>query len=148
MASENLNGLKTADLGIVGILHIITIGTISLSGLIPLSCSKSAKASKPVPAVSASTNAPAPANMRDLGTLQLTNLYETRIDLGGGKSCTIKPLRIDRRNLQLTMTVEARSADGKIQGLNIMNLVTKPDQPFEVNLGGLDLTLTPQLAAE
>lgn len=80
--------------------------------------------------------------------LQLTNRCETRIELGGGKTCTIKPCQLGRRDLQLTLTLETKTADGKIQGLNIVNVVTKPDQEFEVNFGGMDLTMTPQLAAE
>ena len=132
----------------MGVIHFITIGTIALSSLIPSSCSKSTKASKPATAVSSGTNAPSPANIKDLGELQLTNLCETRIELGEGKSCTIKPMRIDRRNVQLTMSFETKAADGKVKGLNVMNVVTKPDQPFEVNFGGMDLTLTPQFAKE
>jgi hypothetical protein len=52
------------------------------------------------------------------------------------------------KQLQLTMVLESKMADGKPQGLNIMKVTTPPDQQFEVNFGGLSLTLTPQLAAE
>jgi len=105
-------------------------------------------------AAAVDTNAPeapatrAPSRTRDLGVLQLTNHCETRIQLGGGKSCAITPVLIDHQNLQLTMVLESRTADGKPQGLNITKVITKIDQQFEVNFGGMNLTLTPQMAEQ
>jgi len=97
------------------------------------------------------TNAPevtAPSRTRDLGVLQFTNRCEAHIQLDESKSCTITPVLIDRQNLQLTMVLETKMADGKIQGLKITKVVAKLDQQFEVNFGGLALTLTPQMAPE
>ena len=84
----------------------------------------------------------------DLGVLLLTNLCETTIQLGGGKSCTITPHLIDPKRLQLTMVLESKMPDGKTRGLNIMKVVSQPDQQFEFVFGGLSLTVTPQMASE
>ena len=77
--------------------------------------------------------------------VQLTNHFETHIQLGGGKSCTITPHLIDPKHLQLTVVLESRMADGKTTGLNVMKVVTRPDQQFEVDFGSLNLTLTPEI---
>ena len=105
-------------------------------------------------AVPVATNTPAPvtppvpSRTRDLGVLLLTNLCETTIQLGGGKSCTVTPHLIDPKRLQLTMVLESKMPDGKTRGLNIMKVVSQPDQQFEFVFGGLSLTVTPQMAGE
>lgn len=132
----------------MGVFHVITIGTIALTSLIPASCAKMAgKTKSPVVASQAPAKS-ASSRTKDLGVLQLTNHFETCVELGDGKSCTFKPELLDRRNLQITLVVESKSPNGKTQGLNVMKVVTRRDQPFEVDVGGTDLTLTPQLAAE
>ena len=82
---------------------------------------------------------------KDLGVIQLTNRYETQIQVGDGKSCTIKPLLQDPQHVRLTMTLESRMADGKTRGLKIITVVARPDQPFEVDFGSLVFTLTPRM---
>ena len=101
-----------------------------------------APAAVDVPAV------PVPSRTRDLGVVQFTNHCATHIQLGGGKSCTITPLVLDSKQLQLTMVLESKMADGKTRGLNVMKVITRPDQQFEVDFGSLNLTLTPQVAEE
>ena len=95
----------------------------------------------------ASANPPAAVSPRgkDLGVVQLTNRCETQIQVGDGKSCTIKPLLQDPQHVRLTMTLESKLADGKTRGLKIMTVVATPDQPFEVDFGSLVFTLTPQM---
>jgi len=142
----------------------MTVGTVILTVLLTPGCKKNLPP-EPVTGTNAvpvatdvppadetnaapmATNAPAPAHFRgkDLGVVQLTNRCETRIQVGDGKSCTIKPLLLDPERLRLTMTLESKLADGKTRGLKIMTVVTKPDQPFEVDFGSLVFALTPQL---
>ena len=142
----------------VNVSQIITLSVLVLTGLCALSCSKQSPVAPPVEtnAPPMVTNAPVPevpaapvpSRTTDLGVLQLTNRCETRIQLAGGKSCAITPVLIDRKNVQLTMVLESKTTDGKIQGLNITKVVAKTDQQFEVDFGGLNLTLTPQMAQE
>ncbi len=99
-------------------------------------------------AAPADTNAPpAPVHSRgkDLGVVQFTNRCELELQVGDGKSCTIKPLLLGPQRLQLTMTLESKMADGKTRGLKIVTVVAKPNQEFEVDFGSLVFTLTPQL---
>ena len=140
------------------------VGTVILTALLASGCNRTpgtpvADTTNAAPMLSTNampvvTNTPAvPAvsvssRTRDLGALLLTNRCETHIQLGGGKSCAITPLVLGNKQLQLTMVLESKMADGKPQGLTIMKVTTPPDQQFEVNFGGLSLTLTPQLAAE
>jgi hypothetical protein len=139
--------------GLVVASQNITIGIVILTGLFASGCKKNSVASvEETNAAPVATNAPvvpeapAPSRTRDLGVVQLTNHCETHIQLGGGKSCTITPHLIDPKHLQLTMVLESKMADGKTRGLNIMKVVTRPDQQFEVDFGSLNLTLTPQMA--
>ena len=141
---------------------IIILGTVALTALWVSGCKKPVtKAEAPVETtntVSEATNAPpevtntSPVLLnprgRNLGVVLLTNRIETRIDLGDGKSCTIKPLSADAQHLHITMTLETKLADGKTRGLKIMSVLARTNQPFQVDFGSLALILTPQLATE
>jgi len=133
----------------VGVSHIAVIAAISLSGLCPSSCSTTsnstiAKQHTPNPSPAAST----PSNTKDLGELALTNHYETCVNLGAGRSCTITPELLDRNSLQLTMALQYRQADGKIAGFIVTQVVTRPGKPFEVAIGDTDITITPEIVQE
>jgi len=139
----------------MGVSHITVIAAISLSGLVPSSCSKIffAKAANnhatSTNSVSANSGpAISPANTRDLGELVLTNRYETCVNLGEGRSCTIRPTLLGRDSLQLTMTLESKQSDGTTAGLIVTQVTTRPGKPFEVAIGDMDITITPQMANE
>ncbi len=120
------------------------------TSLIPSSCSKvstlSKAAAKPgsTNSVSVATN----TNARDLGELSLTNHYETCIQLGAGKSCTIKPNVIGRKDLQLTMALESKMTNGKTEGLIVTQVVAREGKSFEVAIGDMNFTLTPNIVSE
>ena len=128
---------------------------VVLTGLLPSSCS-STKGKSPSAQKSAVTTATAAtiptvattSKNQNLGELQLTNRYETCIELGGGKSCTIKPNLIDSKNLQLTLALQTKKPNGKTSGLSVVQVVTESGKSFEVAVGDMNFTLTPRLAAE
>jgi hypothetical protein len=140
----------------MGVSHIAVIAAISLSGLLPSSCTKTFSARE------AKKNAPAPApvvekpspvvptlsNTKDLGELALTNRYETRVELGAGRSCTITPKLLDRNSVQLIMALQSRQSDGRTAGLIVTQVTTPPGKPFEVVIGNVDITITPEIAQE
>jgi len=140
----------------MGASHIAVIAAISLSGLVPSSCSKvfSAREAKNhntnANTVAADTNAAAitPENTRDLGELALTNRYETCVYLGAGRSCTITPKLLDKDNLQLTLRLQSKQTNGKTAGLVVTQVTARPGKPFEVAIGDMDITITPQIAKE
>jgi hypothetical protein len=123
---------------------ILTTAMVALMSLLPSSCTKAkAPSAQQVPAgeiVSvSSTN-------KNLGELSLTNHYETCVNLGAGKSCTIKPTLLGSSNLQLTMSLESKGPNGRTKDLSVVQVVTKAGKPFEVAVGNMNLTLTPLLA--
>src|SRR5476651_291724 len=120
-----------------------------LAGLVPSSCSssKNPTAQLHAPVVIIATSSESLTN-KNLGELQLTNHYETCINLGAGKSCTIRPTLLDHASLRLTMSLESKNSSGGVKGLSVVQIVTKTGQPFEVAVGDMSLTLTPVLAAE
>jgi hypothetical protein len=126
---------------------IFTVVVVALTGLLPSSCTKAKNpaAQSHAPSVTIVTD-PGTFTNKDLGTLELTNHYETYVDLGAGKSCTIKPDLIGRSSLQLTMSLESKNADGKTRGLSVVEVTAKTGKPFEVAVGDMNLTLTPLLA--
>ncbi|MFZ0827380.1 MAG: hypothetical protein WAO02_08140 [Verrucomicrobiia bacterium] len=145
----------------MGINQIILIAAIVLTGLLASGCKPSEPAApkantNAVQAVSNAVHVPSPspapasarARTRDLGVLQLTNRWETRIQLDADKSCAITPHLIDPTHLQLTMVLESKMPDGKINGLNIIKVVSQPNQQFEFDFDGVSLTVTPQMAGE
>ena len=84
----------------------------------------------------------------DLGTVTLTNHYETCVLLGPGQDCLLTPNMIDSHNVQLTVTVESKKANGKIRDLSITEVVTKSGEPFEVAVGDFNFSLTPNVTSE
>ncbi len=130
----------------MGTAHIATVIAIFLSSLIPSSCSKVATVSKTAPTNSVAVAAN--GNERNLGELSLTNHYETCIQLGAGKSCTIRPNLIDRKDMQLTLSLESKKTDGKTEGLIVTQVVARDGKSFDVAIGDMNFTLTPNIVSE
>lgn len=127
---------------------IFTALMVVLTGLLPSSCTKAKNPTvEHAPIVTIATSSESFTN-KNLGELELTNHYETRVNLGVGKSCTIKPTLLDHNNLQLTMALESKNATGETSGLSVVQIVTKTGQSFKVAVGDMNLTLTPKLAVE
>ena len=121
---------------------LITGVAVSLAGF--FGCSKAA-----APATSAkATQAAGESNVKDLGILQMTNNYETCVSFGPGKDGRMVPKLLDRKNLEITLTVESTKPDGKPSGLSVVQLEGTVQKQFEVTIGNTDFTFTPQIAAE
>jgi|GEM_PF-631431 hypothetical protein len=142
---------------------IFTAVLAVLTGLLPSSCTKSknptarqhapavAQQQAAVSSIATSSKSSEPSgspNNKNLGELDLTNHYETCVNLGAGKSCTIRPNLIGHSNLQLTMSVESKNANGDTKDLSVVQVVTKAGKPFEIAVGDMNLTLTPKLSDE
>ncbi len=115
---------------------------VFLGGL--FGCSKSAAP----PAVVSSTTPVAQSKIKDLGILPMTNNNETCVSFGAGRDCRIVPKVLDRNNVQLTLTLESKDADGRTSSLSIVQVVGSQRKPFDISFGGTDFTFTPQIAAE
>jgi len=129
---------------------VFTALMVILTGLLPSSCTKAKNPTAQQQHTSIVTIATSSESFtnKNLGELELTNHYETCINLGAGKSCTIKPILLGRSNLQLTMALESKNASGQVKGISVVQVVTKAGQSFEVAVGDMNLTLTPKLADE
>ena len=127
----------------MGFAQIATVLTVALSGLLPSSCTKAhpsaTKATSTNSAVTASTN------VKDLGELSLTDRHETCIQLGAGKSCTITPKVLDKHSIELTMAVETKKANGRTDDLSITEVIATQGKPFEIAVGNMNLSLTPNI---
>jgi hypothetical protein len=55
---------------------------------------------------------------------------------------------IDKNNVQITVTVESKKPNGKIQDLSITQVTTKEGQPFEVAVGDFNFSFTPNVTSE
>ena len=122
-----------------GIIAMLAFTLAGFSG-----CTKSA-----APAASVkkpATAAAAPSKSKDLGVLQMTNLYETCVKFGPDHNCRIVPKMLDRHNIQLTLTLESKNHDGKTSGLSVVQLTGKTQQPFEISVGDTDFSFTPEIA--
>jgi hypothetical protein len=84
----------------------------------------------------------------DLGSVLLTNHYDTCVSLGANRDCLVTPVRIDRNNVQLTVTVESKNERGKVQNLSITQVMAKPGKAVEVAVGEYSFSLTPNLSSE
>ncbi len=117
---------------------------VALLGLLPSSCTAAKKTS--AQGSPAGEIVSVSATNKNLGELSLTNHFETCVNLGAGKSCTIKPTLLGRSNLQLIMSLQSKNSGGKTTDLSVVQVVTKTGKPFEVAVGNMNLTLTPLLA--
>jgi hypothetical protein len=120
---------------------VITGMAISIAGF--FGCSKAA-----APATSAKAAPAAQSSVKDLGTIQMTNNYETFVSLGKGKDCRMVPKILDRKDIQIMLTFESKKPDGTTTGLSVAQLQGTTDKPFEVSVGDTDFTFTPQIAAQ
>ena len=121
---------------------LITGVAVSLAGF--FGCSKAA-----APATSAK---PAPtaaqSNVKDLGIVQMTNNYETCVSFGPEADGRMVPKLLDRKNIEITLTIESKKPNGKTSGLSVVQLQGSTQKQFEVTIGKTDFTFTPQIAAE
>jgi len=132
----------------MGITHIVTVAAISLSGLLPASCHKSATLGAQTKASSAAVSTTNNVILHDLGELALTNHYETCVQLGGGKDCIFTPKMIGGHTVQITLALESKTRTGKINDLSVTQVIAKSGQPFEVALGDFQFTFTPKIISE
>ncbi len=94
--------------------------------------------------IASATNAPVNPNLCQLGELNLTNHYETVVDLGKGRNCILIPRSKANQNLELTLTLESR-AEGKTKELSVRKISAKPGQLMEVAFGETQISFTPKL---
>lgn len=118
---------------------IIAALAFSLAGL--FGCTK------PAAPAAAAPNAAAQSKIKDLGTLPMTNGFETCLKFGPTRDARMVPRMVDRHNVQITLTVESRSVDGRTAGLNIVQLSGDAQKQFEVSIGDTDFTFTPQIVS-
>jgi hypothetical protein len=119
---------------------LITGIAVFLAGL--FGCSKTT-----TPAA-AKTPAAAQPKVKDLGVLAMTNDYETCVSFGPGKDCRIIPKVLGRDSVQLTITIESKGPNGQTSGLSVVQVTGSTSKPFDLSVGGMDYTFTPQIAAE
>jgi hypothetical protein len=130
--------------------HLIAGVSVFLTGLMPLSCHKTATTAAKQPATPAAAVAVVSNNVpqHTLGEVSLTNHLETCLQLGGGKNCTLTPHLIDAHTVQLTLALESKTAAGKVHDVCVTQVTAKSGKPLDVAVGDFQLSFTPNIAAE
>ncbi|HEY5041878.1 MAG TPA: hypothetical protein VIK53_07730 [Verrucomicrobiae bacterium] len=129
----------------MGLSNVISGAAVFLTGLLPLNCHHAAPQTK---GASPAATATATNSLHNLGELALTNHFETCVQLGGGMDCIFLPKILDSHNVELTLSLETLSPDGKTRDLTVKQVTTKDGKPFEVAMGDFQLSLTPMMASE
>lgn len=130
--------------------HIITGVSVFLTGLMPLSCHKTATTASKEPGTTppaanvSSNNVP----QHTLGEVSLTNHLETCLQLGGGKNCTLTPHLIDAHTAQITLALESKTTAGKVHDVSVTQVTAKTGKPLEIAVGDFQLSFTPNIASE
>jgi len=135
----------------MGISQTATAVMVFLTGLLPASCHKNQSAQKTAPSVviTLTTNAVSAKKFDgNLGEITLTNHNETCLRLPNGSSCTFNPKILDRKSVQITLTLESKNSYGETRDFSVAQVVAKPGDPTEVALGDLKLSFTPLVIAE
>ena len=84
---------------------------------------------------------------KDLGVLPLSNHVSTTITLGQNQQCTITPTLMKSGSLEIILAVEKTRADGTPLGMNVARVRVRSGEPFDVSIGDMDLSFTPQLTS-
>lgn len=138
----------------MGISQIITGVTVFVTGLVPMSCHKTAATKKAAPTAtvaSASANAAggsttnASVSLHDLGEISLTNHIETCVNLGGGRDCVLRPKQVGSRTYQITLAVESKNQAGRLQNISVTEVTAKSGAPMDVAVGDFEISLTPKM---
>lgn len=85
---------------------------------------------------------------RDLGTIMLTNRYETSVAIGTNQYCLLDPRLVSDRDIQLTATVETKTTDGKIHDMAMTEVGARLDKPVDFSVGGFNFTVTPTMQSD
>ena len=80
------------------------------------------------------TSAP-PANVTDLGMVELSDGIAVRFDLGAGTNCVVTPKVLSDGNAQMEITVEVTNADGTAAQLGQSRLTARPGQQCSISVG-------------
>ena len=86
-----------------------------------------------------------PRQPGELGEVVLTNHFETVVNVGNGKNCTLVPRQMGSHNVELTLSLESRNAAGKTHELSVTQVNATSGKLMEVALGGMQLSFTPKL---
>ena len=137
--------------GLVKLRYIIVVGS-SLAGagfkFGPVAWHKIHGTPMPITAAVAGTNSLAKLNSHELGELTLTNHYERKISLGHNKNCLVIPRVVDRSSVELTLSLETRTPEGKVHDLTVTQITTKTGKPMEVAVGDFKFSMTPMLVTQ
>ena len=76
-----------------------------------------------------------PANVTDLGMVELSDGIAVRFDLGAGTNCVVTPKVLSDGNAQMEITVEATNADGTASQLGRSRLTARPGQQCSISVG-------------
>src|SRR6516165_3840143 len=87
-----------------------------------------------------STNSVAgPLHLKDLGVLPLSDHVSTTVSLGNNTQCTLTPTMLKDGNVQIILTMETTSINGKLQSVNVARVLAHAGEPFSVSIGELAL---------
>lgn len=83
-----------------------------------------------------------------LGSVWMTNKFETCLPLGKGRNCHLTPVMIDSHTVQLTVTIDAKTANGKIRELSIAEVSAPVGKPVGLAVGDFKFSLTPEVVTQ
>ena len=134
----------------MGIAQATSAVMVFLTGLLPAGCHKTASQPAEAPSVSAvsPTNGAAkfdPKN-QNLGQICLTNRTETGLHLLTGEDCLFTPKILDRKSVQIDLSVEAKNDYGETRNFAVTQIITEAGKPVQVAVGDLKLTFIPLLS--
>jgi hypothetical protein len=84
------------------------------------------------------------ARVTALGTVGISDGVPSRHDMDDGKVCIIKPSVLKDGTIKLSMTIEGTNSAG-IKQETVLQVQCWPDQPVEIESGGVGVSLTPHI---
>jgi regulator of replication initiation timing len=91
---------------------------------------------------------PPPANVTDLGMIEISDRAPTQFDLGAGQNCVVTPTVLSDGNIQMEIAVEVKTDDGKVEQLGQSRLTARPGQQCAISVGDMMISLTAKLKTE
>src|SRR3974377_1521656 len=74
---------------------------------------------------------------KDLGVLPLADHVSTTVSVGNNTQCTLTPTMLKGGNVQIILTMETTSINGKLQSVNVARVLAHAGEPFSVSIGDL-----------
>lgn len=132
----------------MGFSHCMVGLAVSLTGLLPMSCQHKTTTATTAATTTTATATNSIVDPYSLGEVTLTNRNEHCVPLSNGKECILAAKSVDKNDAEIVITLESKTAAGKIHDMIVAQVSAQNGVPAEAVLGDYHVTFTPNLVSQ